>query len=604
MSLFFSKALRRAEVFLEQVDESVAQASRRLVVEGATGAVNDEDDQLPDEDEHSSTNHPHDDHPTEVGKNQSSSSTAPSVTSTPNPALNKSSSSNAPTAAAPSSASVPQKAPAASIPTADSEFVNALQEENSDLRKDLENVESELEASRRDRAKLVKNLKRMKEIVSEMDETLRDKSVEARQLNDQILNLKEQLSTIQKQQQQAESHGKDELKAVQKELGAEISTLKSELSAKTQRSDMLEEENERLKDALLKGHEVDLATADGARQEASQAHRAYETEAIVHRQTRQQAKEREEKLQEEAAFAAVALASAQRKAEECTVATSDAKSMQRAAESKLATVTEARDAAFARIEDLEGELRLFERNEGHEAPGQREAKAMQDTVSDLENALEAKNVELTRLEGELEAMRVKLRRDGASPRAPGSAAAAAGRGNEQQDVELKLRHMADAALRKQAQLEVLRSENRALQHQLTTERKRTREAQAMAAAASSSRQSIRGGFRGILESGEDDRTERMYGLRDGPLARFRTPRNWPKPFARMITGLDRFSAQALAFLRKEPLLRIVLIFYVVALHLFVYSLLHWHVGAVSGSVENTHGRIASAKEDGVNEVSK
>lgn len=41
---FLSKALRRAEVFLEQVDESVAQASRRMVVEGATGDMSDEDD--------------------------------------------------------------------------------------------------------------------------------------------------------------------------------------------------------------------------------------------------------------------------------------------------------------------------------------------------------------------------------------------------------------------------------------------------------------------------------------------------------------------------------------------------------------------------------
>jgi hypothetical protein len=36
---FLSKALRRAEVFLEQVDESVTQASRRMVVEGATSDV-------------------------------------------------------------------------------------------------------------------------------------------------------------------------------------------------------------------------------------------------------------------------------------------------------------------------------------------------------------------------------------------------------------------------------------------------------------------------------------------------------------------------------------------------------------------------------------
>lgn len=488
-------------------------------------------------------------------------------------------------------------APNVPLPAADAEFTHALQEENSDLRTELETVDKELEDSRRDRTKLVKNLKRMKEIVSEMDETLRDKSAEARQLNDEMIQLKEQLSTLQKTKKETETKGQDELQSMHAQLSTEIKSLESRLSETTMQVDSFQLENNRLKEALLQGHEVELATADGARQEASQAHKAYELEAKAHQQTRKQAQEREENLQGEAALAAVTLASAQRKAEECTILVSESKSAQRAAESKLSNVTQARDAAFARIEDLDQALRLFERNEGNEAPGQIDAKAMQETVSELENALEAKNVELNRLEGELEAIRAKSRRDHtSSPRAPGTPANNGTEGSH--EVELKLRHMADAALRKQAQLEVLRSENRAVQHQLTTERKRTREAQAMAAAASSSRQSIRGGFRGILDGGEDGRgadiDDRMYGLRDGPLARFRTPRNWPKPIAQVITGMDRFSAQALAFLRKEPLLRIVLIIYVVTLHLFVYSLLHWHVGTVTGSVDDTHGRVASA----------
>lgn len=39
MSMFIFKALRRAELFLEQVVESVAQGALSLTVEGATGAV-------------------------------------------------------------------------------------------------------------------------------------------------------------------------------------------------------------------------------------------------------------------------------------------------------------------------------------------------------------------------------------------------------------------------------------------------------------------------------------------------------------------------------------------------------------------------------------
>lgn len=729
--MFISKALRRAEVFLEQVDESVANASRRLVVEGATGAVaEDYDTNLPDDEdpafsrassiptaetrtrpttaaqslssaqpasfqtaplppvvprppssqseEHAgdgwgddvdidgawfpasesepvslSEPQPQSVAPVPVAIQNAQATTEPSPTNptqdleppsfarteSPNvpnapplpPTQNKAASlprphilspahipqvtsqaaSQAVSQAASQAASqatsqatttltanvvprpglpaiVPTKAPSA---PQEADYVIALKAENKELRNELEHVENDFETSRRDRTKLVKNLKRMKDIVSEMDESLRDKSTEARELQEELLQARDELHRVSTDRQKMESRGKDELDAMRKDLSAEITTLKSRAGASMQDADALRRENERLKEALLHGHEVDQLTADGARQEASQAHNAYETETQAHRETRQQARQREEALEEEAALATIALATAQRKAEECTMAASASKSQYRSADSKLGTVTEARDAAFARIEDLEGALRLFEGADGEEAPGQRKVQEMEQTVSELENALEAKNVELNRLEGELEAVRAshKNRRDGMSPRTPG-----ANRSDvDQKEVEIKLRHMADSALRKQGQLEVMRSENRALQHQLTSERKRTREAQAMAAAASSSTQSIRGGFRGILDVGQDG--DRTYGMRDGPLARFRTPQEWPRMISKAISGMDRISAQALMFLRREPLLRIVVLIYIVAMHVFVYSVLHWHVSEATGSVENTHGRVASAK---------
>lgn len=494
---------------------------------------------------------------------------------------------------APSSAKKPPTG-AASLTAAEGEYVRALKAESADLRKELELVEGDFEKSRRERSKLVKNLKRMKEIVHEMDESLREKSSEARSLEAELVAAKDEISSLRTKTRESDARGKDGMDLLRKELTAEIEALEHELDAASKDAESLQEENERLKEALLHGNEVDMATADGARQEASQAHHAYEAESQAHRETRKQAKEREEALESEAVLAANALGVAQRKTEESMIAASHAKASQRAAETKLSTVTKARDAAFARVEDLQRALSLYERGEGNEAPGQKEAKEMRETVSELENALEAKNVELNRLEGEAESLRasLKARRDPLSPRTKPLSSGPESATHEA--VEIKLRHMADSALRKQAQLEVLRSENRALQHQLTTERKRTREAQAMAAAASSSGQSIRGGFRGILDTGAEV-GERVYGVRDGPLARFRTPRNWPKWISRIITGMDQFSAQALAFLRKEPLLRIAIIIYIMAIHIFVYSLLHWHVDAVSGAADITHERIATAK---------
>lgn len=707
MSMFISKALRRAEVFLEQVDESVAQASRRLVVDQTTGAVDDSEDLSSSDDESAKRTRAsaipraeertpqrlaeaavdeeqdvipgqgvseggdvdaweldvdmNEEKALETEKEKVSVSTerqeeeddaghesagdgtgevstesdtfenvaeeagvSTEATVSASTAVLADETVTAPVrldsmeVAASNLHAEPISTPAAAKPLRkfapslpmntslkastsgpeNDEYVRALKAESTELRKELELVEKDFENSRRERSKLVKNLKRMREIVSEMDESLRDKSAEARRLEAELVTSKDVISALRTKSRENDARGKDGMDMLRKELNAEIGKLQEELSSVSEEADNLQEENERLREALLQGHEVDLATADGARQDATQAHRAYEAEAQAHRETRKHAKEREEALEAEAALAAKALAAAQRKAEECSLSASNAKSGQRAAEAKVTTLTSARDAAFARIEDLQVALSLYERGEGNEAPGQKEAKAMRQTVSELENALEAKNVELNRLEGEVESLRISLkaRRDIASPRTPGQS----GRGESgtHQEVEVKLRHMADAALRKQAQLEVLRSENRALQHQLSTERKRTREAQAMAAAASSSRQTIRGGFRGILDTGEEERGDRVYGVRDGPLARFRTPRNWPRSVSKVVTGVDRFSAQALAFLRKEPLLRIVILIYLVAMHIFVYSLMHWHVDAVTGSVHSPHESVASGKTAG------
>lgn len=673
MSMFISKALRRAEVFLEQVDESVAQASRRLVVEGAIGGVTEDDEILSDEDDNQlsrasaipraedrakvsvvepavelddqvagrwagdvnvedSMVYPHqvleddadqreekaDD---EIGEMSTDGAPAAPFESTAvagseddarvlsaqsTPARAEKDShvhEHAMKSVSPNSGTKPPKPSRLQAGSRQSmsassligvaeheEYVKALREETEELRKELENVDSDLEKNKREKSKMVKNLKRMKEIVSEMDESLHEKSAEARNLETDLMHAKDQINALQQRTRESDARGKDGMDNLRKEFSSTIEKLERELNVTMHENDNMREENERLKEALLHGHEVEVATADGARHEASQAHKAYEAETLAHRKTHKRAKEREEGLEAEAALGTNALAAAQRMSEESRQMASSARSGHRAAEMKLATVTSARDAAFARIEDLQDALSLYDRGEDNEAPGQKEAKAMCQTVGELETALEAKNVELNRLEGELEAMRAayKSPRHGLSPRP----------GGESHEVEVKLRHMADAALRKQAQLEVLRSENRALQHQLSTERKRTREAQAMAAAASSSRQTIRGGFRGLLDTGEEQSGDRAYGVRDGPLARFRTPRSWPRGVSKFIIGMDRVCAQGLAFLRKEPLLRMAILVYMVAMHIFVYSLLHWHVGTVSGSVDVPHERIASARSGG------
>jgi uncharacterized protein YoxC len=467
--------------------------------------------------------------------------------------------------------------------------MRALLDENDELRKELELAEEDFDNMLKERSKLLQNLKSLKEVIAEQEETLQEKSTEVRRLGEAMVDARDEKNTLHRQLKESVANGKGALDLMQKNLSSQLTKMKADLVRSQAEEQRLQAENASIKDALAKGREVDMLTADGARDQASKAQRAYEAEVVAHRETREALSVRQEALDSEAALAAEAIAAAQRKADDAQAAAVSAREAQRAAESRLARLTSARDAALALVEDLTKELSPYKSSGDGQPPGHEELQSMQQTVVELEHALEAKNVELTRLEGDVENMRSLLdqRNEAARLRSPGGGSGATGEYANGHEVEQKLRHMADSALRKQAQVEVLRSENKALQHQLDTERKRTREAQAMAAVATSSRHNLRGSFRGIVDGGDEERGERGYGVREGPVARFRAPRNWPLGVTRFLASLDKLTAQALGFLRKEPLVRMAILVYVVAMHVVLYGLLHYHAERTMTDPEGT-----------------
>lgn len=452
--------------------------------------------------------------------------------------------------------------------------VSVLREENAELRKELELAEEDFESIMKDRARQANKLQRMKQVISDVDESLQQKSETVRRLESELIDVKDQLVATKRKAEQAATKERDEFVAARKTYEAEKMQLQSDVDRLRHECEIFRSENAKIKDASRKGQEVDMATADDARQLATRAQAAYEQEVAAHRETRDILKAKQEAAETDAALAGQALASAERRAEEAHAALAVAKSAQRQAESKLNQVSAARDVALARINDLMETVSSYEASSSGQHPGSEELLSLHQTVSELENALQAKNVELTRLEGDVENMRRALRaRQDLATSHSGAEDSQTARTAE---VEQKLRHMADSALRKQAQIEIMRAENKALQHQLETERKRTREAQAMAAAATSSRQALRGGFRGFV-SVDEESGDRSYGVREGPVARFRAPRTWPKPVIRVLVSLDSVSANALGFLRREPVVRMMLVVYVFAVHVLIYFVLHFHI---------------------------
>lgn len=104
-------------------------------------------------------------------------------------------------------------------------------------------------------------------------------------------------------------------------------------------------------------------------------------------------------------------------------------------------------------------------------------------------------------------------------------------------------------------MELLRGENRALKHQLDTERRRAIEAQAIAAATSS--------------TSSTGRSARRAGVI--PL---RPAHNWPLPVVRSLETLDNLSTAVVLVLRREPLFRLFVLVYFGFMHLLIYAILH------------------------------
>lgn len=127
-------------------------------------------------------------------------------------------------------------------------------------------------------------------------------------------------------------------------------------------------------------------------------------------------------------------------------------------------------------------------------------------------------------------------------------------------------------------MELQRGENRALILQLETERRRTIEAQAMAAAH------FRGGAADLERGGGGG----GGGRRAGILA-LKLPPRWPAALRNSLEALDSFSSSLVHFLRREPVFRVAVVIYFLFMHLFVYIILHSGVSSQARGFDFSKG---------------
>jgi len=457
----------------------------------------------------------------------------------------------------------------------DQEELHDFEEELLDLRGALEHVEEELYHVKEEKQSLAKNLRSAKLIIEDLEIDRKNRLLEVRELRDALDN--EQNNSRDTSVSLASSLDalKAELDAMRRQRDESEKKLESKTAEFNSREAFLTEENERTRQLLAEERERDISNADEARGEAALARDALEREVMAHAETNHRAKLREEQLELLSTSTANALALADRRAEEDRKAASDA--VRRAAEldAQCARLRRERDDAIRAAQTAEETKQRFDEASATLESNFGTIAALEEKTGRLEEQLASKDRLLKELTAEAERLQSLERKRHYRKLNPD------GEDEDQEstidELRLQLRKMADATLRKQSQLELLRGENRALQHQLDAERQRARDAQTMAASATRA-------LHGTAVDLERGPRRSSASSHEGAVQKLKLSQRLPKWLASTLRALDRASAATLHVLRTEPLIRIAFVLYVISMHFLVYLLLHF----------NNHSHAAAA----------
>uniref|UniRef100_A0A7S3AAI9 Golgin-84 n=1 Tax=Rhodosorus marinus TaxID=101924 RepID=A0A7S3AAI9_9RHOD len=309
----------------------------------------------------------------------------------------------------------------------------------------------------------------------------------------------------------------------------------------------LNDELESLRENFRREGEKDSNDVNGARRETVEAVLAHEREIANHNETRLKLQRRIEKLEGDAVGNFEAITNADR-------ITDEARAAAKEAETVAADCIRERDQAVRKARTLEEKIADMDSAYRSKEELSATVLALQARVEALETELEFRQAKIVATNSEVHTLREALE---SSNRLNQAQAISGNDASSIDQVHAQLRYMADSTMKAQSELETLRGENRALKHQLETERRRTIEAQAIAA-ASSSRHAPR-------ELGRE--------IRRGVLP-LKIPRRWPMLVSRLLEMLDDLAANVTYIMRREPAIRLGVIIYVVALHIFIFSIIH------------------------------
>ncbi|KAH6784992.1 hypothetical protein C2S51_000420 [Perilla frutescens var. frutescens] len=284
------------------------------------------------------------------------------------------------------------------------------------------------------------------------------------------------------------------------------------------------------------------------REELAAAERRAEEEHSAHNAAKLAAREREGELEQRAIEASTALAKIQRTAD-------DRASKAAELEQKVALLEVECASLNQELQDMEARIRRGQKKSPEDSNQAIQVQAWQEEVERARQSQREAESKLSSMEAEVQKMRVEMaaiKRDAEHYSR-----------QEHMELEKRYRELTDLLYYKQTQLETMSSEKAAAEFQLEKEVKRLQEAQLEAERNRVSRRAS--------SSWEEDSD--MKTLEPLPLYH-RHMAGASLQLQKAAKLLDTGAARATRFLWRYPTARIILLFYLVFVHLFLMYLLH------------------------------
>ncbi|KDO66526.1 hypothetical protein CISIN_1g005259mg [Citrus sinensis] len=397
-------------------------------------------------------------------------------------------------------------------------------------------------------AGLSSRLQEYKSENAQLEELLVAERELSRSYEARIKQLEQELSVYKSEVTKVESNLAEALAA----KNSEIETLVSSIDALKKQAALSEGNLASLQmnmESIMRNRELtETRMIQALREELASVERRAEEERAAHNATKMAAMEREVELEHRAAEASMALARIQRIADERTAKAGELEQKVAMLEVECATLQQ-------ELQDMEARLKRGQKKSPEEANQAIQMQAWQDEVERARQGQRDAENKLSSLEAEVQKMRVEMaamKRDAEHYSR-----------EEHMELEKRYRELTDLLYYKQTQLETMASEKAAAEFQLEKEMNRLQEVQSEAERSRVSRRS--------WSSWEED--AEMKSLEPLPL-HHRHIAGASVQLQKAAKLLDSGAVRATRFLWRYPIARIILLFYLVFVHLFLMYLLH------------------------------